>query len=34
MKTTQPGFAKSSTVLLMTVVVLFGLFGLSTVLGP
>ncbi|MFZ1316930.1 MAG: hypothetical protein WAT31_02820 [Candidatus Saccharimonas aalborgensis] len=33
MKTTQPGFAKSSTVLLMTVVVLFGLFGLSTVLG-
>lgn len=33
MKTTQPGFAKSTTVLLMTVVVLFGLFGLSTVLG-
>lgn len=33
MKTTQPGFAKSTTVLLMTVVVLFGLFGLSTALG-
>ncbi|AGL62354.1 exported protein of unknown function [Candidatus Saccharimonas aalborgensis] len=33
MKTTQPGFAKSTVVLLTSVIALLGLFGLSAVMG-